>query len=199
MDANKAVEGAKKAFIEVRERLSRLSSSERDRRALIISAAGLCLLIVYVVFHSLSSGIDRLQKQVTQLQAERVKVENLRKEYETSKVEISKISSSLMEEHQPLISVVERILLDENIDRKNFSIRDVNLRTAVTEDLYQESSIDVELKDISLKDLVDILYKIQNNNSFLKVSNLDISTKFGKSDSMSVKLRVSTFKFKELS
>jgi hypothetical protein len=28
---------------------------------------------------------------------------------------------------------------------------------------------------------------------------LDISTKFGKSDSMSVKLRVSTFKFKELS
>jgi type II secretory pathway component PulM len=199
MDANKAVEGAKKAFIEVRERLSRLSSSERDRRALIISAAGLCLLIVYVVFHSLSSGIDRLQKQVTQLQAELVKVENLRKEYETSKVEISKISSSLKEEHQPLISVVERILLDENIDRKNFSIRDVNLRTAVTEDLYQESSIDVELKDISLKDLVDILYKIQNNNSFLKVSNLDISTKFGKSDSMSVKLRVSTFKFKELS
>jgi type II secretory pathway component PulM len=199
MDANKAVEGAKKAFIEVRERLSRLSSSERDRRALIISAAGLCLLIVYVVFHSLSSGIDRLQKQVTQLQAELVKVENLRKEYETSKVEISKISSSLKEEHQPLISVVERILLDENIDRKNFSIRDVNLRTAVTEDLYQESSIDVELKDISLKDLVDILYKIQNNNSFLKVSNLDISTKFGKSDSMSVKLRVSTFKFQELS
>ena len=199
MDSNKAIEGAKKAFIEVRERLSRLSSSERDRRALFIGAAGLCLLIVYIVFHSMSSGIDRLQMQVTQLQAELVKVENLRKEYETSKVEISKISSSLKEEHQPLISVVERLLLDENIDRKNFSIRDVNLRTAEKEDLYQESSIDVELKDISLKDLVDILYKIQNNNSFLKVSNLNISTKFGKSDSMSVKLRVSTFKFKELS
>ena len=199
MDSNKAIEGAKKAFIEVRERLSRLSSSERDRRALFIGAAGLCLLIVYIVFHSMSSGIDRLQKQVTQLQAELVKVENLRKEYETSKVEISKISSSLKEGHQPLISVVERLLLDENIDRKNFSIRDVNLRTAETEDLYQENSIDVELKDISLKDLVDILYKIQNNNSFLKVSNLNISTKFGKSDSMSVKLRVSTFKFKELS
>jgi hypothetical protein len=51
---------------------------------------------------------------------------------------------------------------------------------------------------MSLKDLVDVLYKIQNAPSFLKVSNLNLSTKFDKSDSMTVKLRVSTFRFKEV-
>ncbi|MFI5322620.1 MAG: hypothetical protein ACHQ6U_03605 [Thermodesulfobacteriota bacterium] len=199
MDLNTVVESAKKAFIEIRERLSRLSSSDRDRRAVLIGVAGLCLLIVYIIFHTLSSGTDRLQKQVKQLQAELVKVENMRQEYEGSKTRISEISGRLKVENEPLISVAERILLDENIDRKNFSIRDVNLRPTDTEALYEESSIDVELKDLSLKDLVDILYKIQNNGSFLKVSNLNITTKFGKSDSLGVKLRVSTFKFRELS
>jgi type II secretory pathway component PulM len=199
MSVNTAVESAKKALGEIRERFIRLSSSDRDRRAVIIGGAALCFLIVYIIFHSLTSGTDHLQKQVKQLQAELVRVENLRSEYEVSKAKISDISSRLKEEHEPLISVVERILLDENIDRKNFSIRDVNLKTADTEDLYNETSIDVELKDLSLNDLVDILYKIQNNSSFLKVSNLDITTKFNKSDTMTVKLRVSTFKFKELS
>jgi type II secretory pathway component PulM len=198
MDIGSAGGGIKRAFGELRERVSRLSSSERDVRAVRIGIAGLCLLIVYIVFHTLSSGTERLEKQVKQLETELVKVENLRSEYEGSRKRIGELSSRIKEENEPLISVVEQILLDENIDRKNFSIKDVNLRTAESEDYYEEKSIDVELKELSLKDLVDILYKIQSTPSFLKVSNLNISTKFNKSDSMTVKLRVSTFEFREL-
>jgi len=198
MDIGSAGGGIKRAFGELRERVSRLSSSERDVRAVRIGIAGLCLLIVYIVFHTLSSGTERLEKQVKQLETELVKVENLRSEYESSRKRIGELSSRIKEENEPLISVVEQILLDENIDRKNFSIKDVNLRTAESEDYYEEKSIDVELKELSLKDLVDILYKIQSTPSFLKVSNLNISTKFNKSDSMTVKLRVSTFEFREL-
>ena len=122
----------------------------------------------------------------------------MRSEYEGSVEKITELSSKIKKENEPLISVVEQILLDENIDRKNFSIKDVNLRTVKSEDFFEEKSIDVELKDLSLKDLIDILYKLQNTPSFLKVSNLNISTKFNKSDSMTVKLRVSTYEFREL-
>jgi hypothetical protein len=198
MDIGSAGGNIKKVFGELRERVSRLSSSERDVRAVRIGIAGLSLLIVYVVFHTLSSGTERLEKQVKQLETEFARIENLRSEYEGSKKRIEELSGRIKKENEPLISVVEQILLDENIDRKNFSIKDVNLRTAESEDFYDEKSIDVELKDLSLKDLVDILYKIQNTPSFLKVSNLNISTKFNKSDSMTVKLRVSTFEFREL-
>ena len=198
MGRGSAIDRIKKVTGELRERIVRLSSSERDVRAIRIGAAGICLIIIYVIFHSITSGTGRLEKQVRQLETELGRIENLRTEYEGSKQRMTELSSKIKEEREPLISVVEKILLEENIDRKNFSIKDVNLRTTDSEDFYEEKSIDVELKDLSLKDLIDILYKIQNTKSFLKVSNLNISTKFNKSDSMTVKLRVSTFEFREL-
>ncbi|HVY54667.1 MAG TPA: hypothetical protein VHC46_02830, partial [Thermodesulfobacteriota bacterium] len=167
-------------------------------RAIRVGAACICLIILYFIFHGITSGTMRLEKQVQQLKTELGRVEGLRAEYEGSKSKVAELSGKIKEEHEPLISVVEKILVNENIDRKNFSIKDVNLRTSNSEDFYEEKSIDVELKDLSLKDFIDILYKIQNTKSFLKVSNLSISTKFNKSDSMTVKLRVSTFEFKEL-
>lgn len=198
MDINDLTQNVKKVLGGIREKLSRHSTTERDRRAIMIGAAGLCLLVLYLIFQSFSSGTDRLEKRVSQLESDLVRIEGLRAEYLQSKERISELSSKIREEEEPLISVVERILLDENLERKNFSIKDVNLRTSQSEDFYQEKSIDVELKNLSLKDLVDILYKIQNAPSFLKVSNLNINTKFDKSDSMTVKLRVSTFEFKEV-
>ncbi len=198
MEIGSAVEGIKRVLSELRERFSRLSSSERDVRAMRIGVAGLCLLTAYIIFHTFWSGAERLEKQVSQLETELERIENLKSEYQASTEKITKLTSKIKKESEPLISVVEQILLDENIDRKNFSIKDVNLRTSESEDVYEERSIDVELKDLSLKDLVDILYKLQNTPSFLKVSNLNISTKFNKSDSMTVKLRVSTFEFREL-
>lgn len=198
MERGSAIDRIKKVSGELRERLARLASSERDVRAMRIGAAGICLIILYVIFHTVTSGTGRLEKQVRQLETELGRIENLRTEFEGSKKRMTELSSKIKEEREPLISVVEKILLDENIDRKNFSIKDVNLRTSDSGDFYEEKSIDVELKDLSLKDLIDILYKIQNTKSFLKVSNLNISTKFNKSDSMTVKLRVSTFEFREL-
>jgi hypothetical protein len=198
MERGSAIDRIKKVSGELRERLARLASSERDVRAMRIGAAGICLIILYVIFHTITSGTGRLEKQVRQLETELGRIENLRTEFEGSKKRMTELSSKIKEEREPLISVVEKILLDENIDRKNFSIKDVNLRTSDSGDFYEEKSIDVELKDLSLKDLIDILYKIQNTKSFLKVSNLNISTKFNKSDSMTVKLRVSTFEFREL-
>ena len=198
MELGSAIERVKRVLGELRERLSRLASSERDVRAMRIGIAGLCLLIAYFVFHAFWSGTERLEKQVGQLETELERIENLKSEYEGSTKKITDISSRIKKENEPLISVVEQIFLDENIDRKNFSIKDVNLKTSESEDFFEEKGIDVELKDLSLKDLIDILYKLQNTPSFLKVSNLNISTKFNKSDSMTVKLRVSTFEFREL-
>lgn len=199
MDINSLIENIKKALGEAREKLTRISSTERDRRAIAIGAAGLCLVIIYLVLHSFTSSAERLEKRAIQLHSDLARIEKLRAEYLNSKDKIIDLSSRIKEEDEPLISVVEQILLDENIDRKNFSIKDVNLRSAAPDDFYEERSVDVELKKLSLKDLVDILYKIQNGPSFLKVSNLNISTKFDRSDSMTVKLRVSTFEFNEVS
>ncbi len=186
-------------FIEKsREKFYSLTSTERDRRALLLGGLAIVIIVIYLVFHSYSSGTDHLQKRSAQLEKELREVKVLKAEYEDSNKKIVELSSKIKKENEALISVVEKILLNEKLDRTNFSIRDVNSRTNSNEDFYEEKIVDVELNKISLSNLVDILYKLQNKPS-LKVSNVNISTKLGKSDSMNVKLRVSTYEFKQVS
>ena len=186
-------------FIEKsREKFYSLTSTERDRRALLLGGSAIVIIVIYLVFHSYSSGTDHLQKRSAQLEKELREVKVLKAEYEDSNKKIVELSSKIKKENEALISVVEKILLNEKLERTNFSIRDVNARTNSDEDFYEEKSVDVELNNISLSNLVDILYKLQNKPS-LKVSNVNISTKLGKSDSMNVKLRVSTYEFKQVS
>lgn len=181
-----------------REKFYSLTSTERDRRALLLGGSAIVIIVIYLVFHSYSSGTDHLQKRSAQLEKELREVIVLKAEYEDSNKKIVELSSKIKKENEALISVVEKILLNEKLDRTNFSIRDVNSRTNSNEDFYEEKSVDVELNKISLSNLVDILYKLQNKPS-LKVSNVNISTKLGKSDSINVKLRVSTYEFKQVS
>ncbi len=181
-----------------REKFYSLTSTERDRRALLLGGSAIVIIVIYLVFHSYSSGMDHLQKRSAQLEKELREVIVLKAEYEDSNKKIVELSSKIKKENEALISVVEKILLNEKLDRTNFSIRDVNSRTNSNEDFYEEKSVDVELNKISLSNLVDILYKLQNKPS-LKVSNVSISTKLGKSDSINVKLRVSTYEFKQVS
>ena len=181
-----------------REKFYSLTSTERDRRALLLGGSAIVIIVIYLVFHSFSTGIERLEKRFVQLKKELKEVKVLRSEYEDSNKKIVELSSKIKKENEALISVVEKILLNEKLDRTNFSIRDVNSRTNSNEDFYEEKSVDVELNKISLSNLVDILYKLQNK-PLLKVSNVSISTKLGKSDSINVKLRVSTYEFKQVS
>lgn len=181
-----------------REKYYTLIATERDRRALVLGVSVITVIVLYLVFHSYSSGIDSLQKRSVQLQKQLGEVKALKAEYEGSNKKIVELSSKIKKENEALISVVEKILLNEKLDRTNFSIRDVNSRSNSDEDFYEEKSVDVELNKISLNTLVDIMYKLQNKPS-LKVSNLNISTKFDKANSMKVKLRVSTYEFKQVS
>lgn len=180
------------------EKFHALVATERDRRALILGSSAIVIIVLYLVFHSYSSGTANLERRSAQLEKEIVEVKALKAEYEASSKKIVELSSKIKKENEALISVVEKILLGENLDRKNFSIRDVNTRSNSDDDFYEQKSVDVELDKISLDNLVDILYKLQNKPS-LRVSNLNISTKFDKAESMKVKLRVSTYEFKEVS
>lgn len=198
MDLQNLIEKIKSYISIGREKLQTVSSTERDRRAILILGVVASVLVLYFVIQFFVSGTDRLEKRARVLESELRKVKTLSAEYEDSKKRIVELAGKIKKEDEDLISLVEKILLAENIERKNFSIRDVNTRGSDNEELFEEKSVDVELKRVSLEDLVDILYKIQTKQSFLKVSNLNISTKIKQADSLNVKLRVSTFDFKQV-
>ncbi len=195
MDKNAISEDVKNLVKQVNERFQRILASERDRKALILGSVGISILVVYIIFQSFSSGGARLAKKAEAIEADLKKIESLRSEYIESKRRIDEVTSNIKSEDDALISVVEKVLIDAQIERGSFSI---NSRTDASEDLYDEKSVDVDIKKLPLNKAVDVLYKIQRNPSFLKVSKLRIRTRFDNPSLMDSSFRVSTFKFKQV-
>ena len=195
MDTNAVLENLKTLVNKVRERIQRIAASERDRKAVVYAGLGASVLILYLIFQFFSSGTGRLEKKAQALQIELKKLDSLRNEYIQSKGRIEELSKSIKTGDESLISVVEKILVESRVDRGDFSIKS---RTSTSGDLYEETSVDVDLKKIPLDRTVDVLYKIQTTPVFLKVSRLRPQTRFDNPDLMDVSFRVSTFKLNKV-
>jgi type II secretory pathway component PulM len=178
------------------QRLQRLLASERDRKAVLLGAGVLFILIIYIIFQSFSSGKARLEKKAIALESDLKRIQSLRQEYVESKRRLEEVTSKIKTEDVALISVVEKVLVDAQVDRSNFSI---SSRTDTSGDLYDEKSVDVDIKKIPLNKAVELLYKIQTNPNFLKVSKFRIRTRFDNPNLLDASFRVSTFKFKQVS
>jgi len=178
------------------ERIQRLLASERDRKAVLLGAGVLFILIIYIIFQSFSSGKARLEKKAIALESDLKRIQSLRQEYVESKRRLEEVTSKIKTEDVALISVVEKVLVDAQVDRSNFSI---SSRTDTSGDLYDEKSVDVDIKKIPLNKAVELLYKIQTNPNFLKVSKFRIRTRFDNPNLLDASFRVSTFKFKQVS
>ncbi len=196
MDINNFFESIKNLSNQWGERIQRLLASERDRKAVLLGAGVLFILIIYIIFQSFSSGKARLEKKAIALEADLKRIQSLRQEYVESKRRLEEVTSKIKTEDVALISVVEKVLVDVQVDRSNFSI---SSRTDTSGDLYDEKSVDVDIKKIPLNKAVELLYKIQTNPNFLKVSKFRIRTRFDNPNLLDASFRVSTFKFKQVS
>jgi type II secretory pathway component PulM len=195
MNMNAFLDNLRTLIDEAQKRIQRTMVSDRDRKAVIFGGLGFLILVLYMVFQFFSSGSARLEKKTQSLQADLKRFESLRAEYLGSKHRIEELANTIKTGDEPLISVVEKTLVDSRIDRGNFSIRS---RTSTSGDLYEETSVDVEIKKIPLDRMVDVLYKFQTMPAYLKVSKLRPQTRFDNPDLMDISFRVSTFKLNQV-
>ena len=175
--------------------LGKQSVSERDKKALKLGAAAVALFFIFMILKSLLGGGDNSKQQITELKERLKTVKELRHEYEYAGKLLKETTASIKKEDEALISVVEKILVDNRIERKSFSIKDSNITSSNAEEIYNERSVQVDIKRVSLQKAIDVLYSIQNRESFLKVSNLKLKTKFDKNNLLDMSFRLSTFEF----
>lgn len=176
---------------QVREKTG-VTVSDRDRAVLLLGGMVLLILVLYMVYSFFSSGADKLEKRVQVAEEELAKVNSLSAEYVESRRKIEDITDSIKKEGGDLLPQVEKILVSGQVERGSFTI---NLRSPTSRDLYEESSVDVEIRKIALDKVIDILYKFQTTPSFLKLSKLRLQMRFDNPGLMDVSFRVSTFKF----
>jgi hypothetical protein len=72
-------------------------------------------------------------------------------------------------------------------------ITSMDPKSSPPNDLYKESVIEVRLKNINLKQLVDYLYRVERSSELLKIKRLRIKTRSDNPGYLDVNFRVSSF------
>ena len=179
-------------------RIENINLTERDRKLIMFVTGFFILLIIYMLIFSFGSAVNNLEKKAAKLQQDVLKVKELKTEYLNSSNTLKRLMKGSKRRSTPLISEVEKIILDENIDRKNFSIKDKQVRDQDEDVIYDERAVDVDIKNVPLNKMIDILYNVQTRPSNLKIGGLRLKTRFDNSNSVDVYFRVSAFEFKEV-
>ena len=175
------------------ERFGEALNSERDRRAIYVGAAILSFFVLMAFYNTFVKNSSKYRNQSTALEEQLIKVKSLKNEYKQSRQRLSELSKTVKKEDEALISVVEKILVDNQIDRTSFSIKDSKLGESYSDEISDESTVQVDMKRIPFNKVIDVLYSIQTRETFLKVSNLRIKTKFNKPEEVDASFKLSTF------
>ena len=197
MDFDKIKEKLRYSVQFLSEKLEESMKSERERRAIIIGAVAIIALVLFVFFNTFFRDSNKYQKQSQALEAELIRVKSLGVEYGLLKDRLRELTKAVKKEDEALISVVEKVLIDNDIERTSFSIKDSKIVLPDSDDLYDESTVEVNVRKVPFNRVIDILYTIQNRDSFLKVSNLRLKTKFDKPELVDVSFKLSTFEFRQ--
>ena len=197
MDFNKIKQRLRTLVQLFSEKLDESLKSERERRALFIGAGAVLAFILFFSFNTFFQDSSKYQKQTNALETELAMVKSLKEEYGQLKDRLRELTKAVKKEDEALISVVEKVLIDNDIERTSFSIKDSKIVLPDSEDLYDDSTVEVNVRKVPFNKVVDILYTIQNRDSFLKVSGLTLKTKFDKPELVDISFKLSTFEFRQ--
>lgn len=180
----------------VRELVDRGEFSARDVRALKIAAAALAVFILFSAYRAVFPGGSTVRSEVSQVRFQLNEMRSLKEEYRYSRDLLAKVSGSMKEEREALISVVEKVLVRNGIDRRSFSIKGTN-PSVRGKGINRERAVLVKINKVPVPRVLNVLYTFQKSKTILKVSDLRIKTRFDNPNLSDVSFRLSTFSFSE--
>jgi len=170
--------------------LKELKPSEKK-----ILIAGGVVFLIFILFMSNrffggsgGAGADDLRK----LERARSAFYSDLKQYQAMSGTVKKIDARLektppdFDSYGVLSSMVEVLSLREKI-------RNMSPHSGGGGNYYTEAYIDMELKELTIEDLVELLKKINAEQSFFKVSTLSIKRRFSEDKTLDVTMRVSLY------
>ncbi len=180
----------------VRELVDRGEFSARDVRALKIAAAALAVFILFSAYRAVFPGGSTVRSEVSQVRFQLNEMRSLKEEYRYSRDLLAKVSGSMKEEREALISVVEKVLVRNGIDRRSFSIKGTN-PSVRGKGINRERAVLVKINKVPVPRVLNVLYTFQKSKTILRVSDLRIKTRFDNPNLSDVSFRLSTFSFSE--
>ena len=178
----------------VRDLVDRGEFSTRDVRALKIAAVAVALFILFSAYRAVFPGGSAVKSEVSQARLQLGEMRSLKEEYRYSRDLLAEVSGSMREERDALISVAEKALVRNGIDRRSFSIRGTN-PSVRGKGINRERAVLVKINKVPVPRVLNVLYTFQKSKTILKVSDLRIKTRFDNPNLSDVSFRLSTFSF----
>ena len=173
----------------------KVNLSQREQRVLIGAGLISVCLLLYLGVDSVVQKYDKLEDKITGTREEIQKISRLRTQYMEAHQQLVDIKQKLdrMEKGFSLLSFIEDLANKADI-REN--IGSVKPKKIPLNDTYDENIVELKIDNVSLSELVDFIYKIENSGQLLKVKRLRIKTRYDNRDLLNVTMQVTTYKKK---
>ncbi len=156
---------------------------------------GVALLLILVAPIWLGSGrLTKLQRTLDQGQKGMNEIVREIDDYNKKKAELTALENKLRSGYDASANVtLENLAKQANIE---YDIRAKS--TPVPKDLYNENSVEVSLKKVNLKQLVDYMYQIEYGpNRVMHIDRLRLKPTYGNRQQLDARFDVITFQLQE--
>jgi len=173
-----------------------LGMTPREQTVSLIAACAILLLIIVLPVSVGSSKISKLQKSIEDSNAQLKSVTREIDELNKAKAELAQVETTLAGGFDASISTTLESLAGKAAIKDR--IDSLKEKPAAPSDLFDEASVDVRLRKVSLSQLVDYLYSIeQNPERLLKLKRLEVKPRFDNKKEFDVSFQVSTYRLLE--
>lgn len=168
--------------------------SPRERLLLVLAVGSLLTISLYsFVWDPLVGGREMLQRRIVarekdlaEIQVQRTRYLEMLRQLEASQAVLVRTDPSFSL-FAYLQNAVTQVLSREHITSMNPT--DKNLT-----DEYQEQSVEIKLTDVTLEQLVQVLYRIEKGDVALRASRLQVKKRYNSPQSFDITVNVSLLK-----
>ncbi len=173
-----------------------LGMNSREQTMALVGAIVVLVLIIILPVTIASSRISRLDRDVVQGHRQLKDIMRAIESYEQRRAELAQTQQLLSGGFDSSISSTLESLAERN-DIKD-RIDSLKEKASAPSEIYDESSVDVRLKRVSLPKLIDYLYAIENDpDKLLRLKKLTIKSRFDKKQELDVSFTVSSYRLLE--
>lgn len=170
--------------------------SPREQTFALVGAIVVVVLVVVLPVFVASSRISRLERDLAQGRRQFRDVMRTIDAYNGRRAELAGLQQMLAGGYDSSISTTIESIAEKNGLKDQ--IDSLKAKATAPSDLFEESAVDVRLKRVELKPLVDFLYAIENDpEKMLRIKTLNMKPRFDSKKLIDVSFTVSTYRFLE--
>lgn len=173
-----------------------LAMMPREQTISLVAAAVILVLVVILPVMVASGKISKLQRSIDEGNNQLKNITREIDDLNASKAQLKEVEAMLAGGFDASVSTTLETLAGKvGIKDRIDSLKE---KPAAASDLFDEASVDVRLKKVTLNELLDYIYSIeQNPEKLLRLKKLEIKPRYDNKKEFDVAFQVSTYRLLE--